>query len=106
MRRRLKLQKNLFKLYIQDKNYQSLPSPPKEMAIVGDDRVGKKGSIVRVLGPGGPGTNVAPEGFKIGLPVGKKVRNEVGSGLLGEIARAARIGVGIWAWRNGIGWGQ
>ena len=43
-----------------------------------------------------------PEGFKVGLPVGKKVRNEMGIGLLGEIGRAARIGVEIWTWRNGI----
>ena len=41
----------------------------------------------------GPGTNVVPEGFKLGLPVGKNVRNEVGSGLLGAMEGAARIGV-------------
>ena len=39
----------------------------------------------------------------MGLPVGQKVRNEAGSGLLGEIGRAARIGLLIGACRNGIG---
>ena len=48
---------------------------------------------------------LCPRGLR-GLRKGKKVRNEVGIGLLGEIGRASRIGVGIWAWRNGIGGGQ